>query len=214
MSEANVDLPDVDVLSHRRAPHEGDNFRATLSAARDSLESLGRLLDDYRSSLQKFAEISLPSDMAPKVGASDLVQQTLLEATQGFADFRGESREQLSAWMNRILMRNLLNELRKWRCSQMRCVDREVRVDGSAAPLIVSEGKTPSSVVARHEHEMLLHDAMKQLPPDQQEVIRLRHFEQLDFVEVARRMDRKYSATRMLWYRAFENLMRNLGGRA
>lgn len=187
------------------------DFAEVLSAARRSDHALADLLEEFRNSLRRLAEDGLDSDVRPKVGASDLVQQTLLEATKGFSAFRGESREQLQAWMRRILVRNLLNEVRKWRSTKMRSIDREVTLDVPGAVPLASPDETPSCLVAAREQEMLLREALGRLTPDQQEVIRLRHFEQLGFEEIARRLNRRYSAARMLWYRAFEKLIQAMG---
>jgi len=210
MSQVSCVSRDVADATPRLSPSGAGDFKAALSSARHSREALGSLLDECRDSLQKLAENSLHNDVRPKVGASDVVQQTLLEASEGFAEFRGESREQLNAWIQRILVRNLLNELRKWRSTKMRSIGREVNLDALTVPL-VTDDKTPSSVAVEHECEKLLRRAIERLSPDQQQAIRLRHCEQLGFDEIARRMNRQYSAARMLWYRAFEKLMHELG---
>lgn len=196
----------------RRTADGVDDFSAKLSAARSSSKSLGGLLDEFRGFLEKLADMGLRDDVRAKVGASDLVQQTLLEATQGFSDFRGESREQFTAWIKRILVRNLLNEIRKWRSTKMRTVNREITLDQPDAPKLMGEDRTPSSLFEAREREALLREALKRLTPDQQQVIRLRHFEQLGFQDIARRMERQYSAVRMLWYRAIEKLAYEMGG--
>ena len=58
----------------------------------------------------------------------------------------------------------------------------------------------------RREHEMLLADALAELPADYRDVIVLRHIEGLPFEEVAQRMERTAGAVRMLWLRALKKL--------
>jgi len=53
---------------------------------------------------------------------------------------------------------------------------------------------------------VLLADRLAELPPDYREVLVLRHFQDLPFEEVGRRMGRSAGAVRMLWLRAIGQL--------
>ena len=55
---------------------------------------------------------------------------------------------------------------------------------------LVDRGDSPSSHVNRREYAVLLADRLAELPPDYREVLVLRHFDDLPFDEVARRMGR------------------------
>ena len=48
--------------------------------------------------------------------------------------------------------------------------------------------------------------AINRIPADYQTVIRLRHFEDLAFNEIAKQLDRNSGAVRMMWVRAVEKL--------
>jgi RNA polymerase sigma-70 factor (ECF subfamily) len=52
---------------------------------------LGVLLNLYRGYLLTVAGHELGSDVVAKAAPSDLVQETFLEASQAFADFRGST---------------------------------------------------------------------------------------------------------------------------
>ena len=60
--------------------------------------------------------------------------------------------------------------------------------------LLAEPGDSPSGHAQRNEQEILLADALAELPGDYREVILLRHIEGLPFEEVARRMDRSCGA--------------------
>ena len=60
-----------------------------------------------------------------KAGESDLVQDSLLEGQQDFPAFRGESPDELLAWLKQILAHNLANFRRRYRGAEMRTVRRE-----------------------------------------------------------------------------------------
>jgi hypothetical protein len=77
-------------------PAQTDDFQKDLRAARDgSEEALGRVPDRFRPYLLRIANDDLDSALRPKVGPSDLVQQSLLEAQLDFPAFAGASAEDL-----------------------------------------------------------------------------------------------------------------------
>src|SRR5215831_16271081 len=69
----------------------------------------------FRSYLLLLARVRLDPMVRAKVGASDVVQQTLLEAHRDFAQFRGRTVGEQAAWLRRILARNLANVVRDQR---------------------------------------------------------------------------------------------------
>jgi RNA polymerase sigma-70 factor, ECF subfamily len=62
--------------------------------------------------------------------------------------------------------------------------------------LLAQPGDSPSGHAQRHEQELMLADALAELPKDYREVIILRHIEGLPFEEVAVRMERSSGAVR------------------
>ena len=76
-----------------------------LAAARaGSREALGRVLEGCRRYLLGVAEGELDPDLRSKGGASDIVQETFLEAQRDFARFQGSSPEELRAWLRQVLV--------------------------------------------------------------------------------------------------------------
>ncbi|HEV3082875.1 MAG TPA: sigma factor, partial [Gemmataceae bacterium] len=92
-------------------------------------------LDRFRSYLLLLAQVRLDPILKGKLDASDVVQQTLLEAHQDLRKFRGQTAEEQAAWLRQILARNLANAIRDLR-RQKRDVTRErslqVALDESA----------------------------------------------------------------------------------
>ena len=64
----------------------------------------------------------LDPDLAAKGGGSDLVQDTLLGAYRDFATFHGRSRDELHAWLRKILENNLAVFRRRYRGTRKRQV--------------------------------------------------------------------------------------------
>ncbi len=59
--------------------------------------------------------MQIEAKLQSKIDASDIVQQTMLEAHQGLQQFRGESDGEIRGWLRRIMARNLADEVRKFR---------------------------------------------------------------------------------------------------
>jgi RNA polymerase sigma-70 factor (ECF subfamily) len=139
-----------------------------------------------------------------KADASDLVQQTLLEAYRDFGQFRGGTEQEWLAWLRRILAHNATQFVRHYQGTGKRQVGLEAC---SLAGLQAADpGESPSAMLLRKERELLLADAVVQLPPDYREVICLRNLQRLPFDEVAERMQRSRPAVQMLWMRALQRL--------
>ncbi len=177
-----------------------------------------RLFELCRSYLGLVARAQVESWLRTKVDASDLVQETLLEAHRDFHRFQGQSEQEWLAWLRKILNHNAADFVRHYRGTEKRQIRREKRL---AAPADSTPGgilepaaatPTPSQEFFRLDRELRVTAALAQLPPDYQEVIVLRNLERLSFHEVAERMQRSRPAAQMLWMRAVKKLQESLGG--
>jgi RNA polymerase sigma-70 factor, ECF subfamily len=176
-------------------------------------EAEERLLAMCRNYLAVIARQQIGSWLRPKVDASDLVQQTLLEAHRGLPRFEGRSREEWYSWLRQIMARNAVDFVRHFQGAEKRRVGREVPLAapaGGASDAVgidpVAPGESPSQLVMQWERELQVADALTQLAADHQQVVMLRNVEQLPFDEVARRMNRSRPAVQMLWMRAIRQL--------
>jgi len=186
------------------------------SARAGSTSCLGRLLTLYSNYLKLLIAAQLDDRLRVRVSPSDVVQETFFEAHRDFHQFRGQSTGEFVAWLRKILINNLLHVVEQHLLAEKRDVRREVsleqmgkRLEQSTArleSLLAQPGDSPSRHAQRNEQEIMLADALAELPGDYRQVILLRHVEGLRFEEVARRMDRSSGAVRMLWLRALEKL--------
>ncbi len=184
----------VDLLQRARG---GDN------GARD------QLFEKCRSYVGLMARAQVESWMRAKIDASDLVQQTMMEAHRGFDEFRGRTEREWLAWLCMILRHNAADFVRRYRGTEKRQARREFSLQmprGGGSECFFfdpsDDGESPSQALLRREREIEVADAVAQLADDYQEVIVLRNVERLPFDEVARRMGRSRPAVQMLWLRA------------
>jgi RNA polymerase sigma-70 factor (ECF subfamily) len=184
---------------------------------RGEASALGKLLNRYEAWLRLLAELQLDSRFQGKFDASDVVQQTLLEACRDLPQFRGQTEAELMAWLRQILAHVFAHEIRRYRGTRLRDMAREMSLEQALAQssqrlgdILAASGSSPSQQAAQHEQEVLLADVLARLPDDYREVIILRNLEGLSHEEVARRMDRSVGAVRMLWVRALARLRQEL----
>src|SRR5581483_8364634 len=180
--------------------------------------TLGRLLELYRRYLALLARVQIGQRLRGKVDASDLVQETFLEAHRNFARFRGSSEPELVRWLRQILAANLADLLRRYLGTQGRDVRLEREIEGafdqSSVLLdrgLVAQQSSPSQQASKREQAVLLADALAELSDDYREVLVLRHLEGLTFPEVAQRVGRSLDSVEKLWMRALVQLRQVLG---
>jgi len=194
-----------DVSELIRKAREGD------AACRDALFGL------CRSYLGVVAAAQLETWLRVKIDASDVVQQTMLEAHRDFTRFAGESEKEWLGWLRGILKHNLADFVRHYRGTAKRQARREVRWRDPAAstlspgaPEPAAACNTPSQEAVRMDNELRVAAALAELPDDYREVVALRNFQRLPFAEVAQRMNRSRPAVQMLWMRALAKLQQTL----
>jgi RNA polymerase sigma-70 factor (ECF subfamily) len=180
-------------------------------------------LDDfvrrYRPWLGLLARLQAENRFQGKFDASDLVQQTMMEACRALPQFRGQTEAELLAWLRQILAHVFAHEIRRYQGTQGRDLDLEVSLDQQLGQtsqrlndIVAPAGSSPSQKAVQNEQEVRLAEVLAALPDDYREVIILRNMEGLSHEEVAKRMDRGVGAVRMLWVRALTKLREALGG--
>jgi len=186
-----------------------------LPAARaGSSEALGQVLEACRGYLLLIAQQELDTTLQAKGGASDLVQQTFLEAQRDFAGFHGTTHAALLAWMRQLLLYNLANFRRDYHRDKRR-VTREIALPaGDSSKRRVGDfdagAPTPSVEMMGVEQAEALERALARLPEDYSRVIQLRYREERSFEAIAELMQRSQNAVRKLWSRAIERLQQEL----
>jgi RNA polymerase sigma-70 factor, ECF subfamily len=185
-------------------------------------ESLGRVLELNRTNLALLARAQIDLQLQGRLDASDLVQETFLDACRDFQHFRGTSHREWVAWLRKILFFNLARVVQRQVGAKKRSTRREVSLDrrvsasegsSGAIPIetaLVSRSSSPSNHTRRRERSACLADQLARLPAEYREVLVLRNLEGLAFPEVARRMGRSSGAVRILWVRAVDQLRRLL----
>jgi RNA polymerase sigma-70 factor (ECF subfamily) len=169
-------------------------------------------LERYRDYLHLLARLQLGSRMQKHLDASDVVQQTFLEAQKQFAQFHGHSEAELAAWLRRILAHNLADAVRALGRAK-RDVSRErsllAALEESSARLqnwLAADQSSPSQQVQRKEQGVRLAAALAQLPEPQREAVTLRHLEGCSLADIAESLGRTQAAVVGLLQRGLKAL--------
>jgi RNA polymerase sigma-70 factor (ECF subfamily) len=181
-------------------------------------DALGQMLERYRPYLMLLARVQIGRHLQGKADCADVVQETFLEAARHFANFRGETEPELTAWLRQILATSLARLVRHYLGTQARDVRLERALandlDQSSRDIgqsLVAVQSTPSQRASRGEETVLLAEALQLLSADYREVIVLRHMEGLTFPQIAERMGRSVDSVEKLWVRGLTRLRQTMG---
>lgn len=195
-------------MSEERAP---GNWFELIQAARDGDDAaLCQIWQQLRSYILMFADQRLDQGLKGKLDASDIVQQSLLEAHRDFREFRGQSEAELKSWICRLVVHNLTDAGRRFRQSQQRCLTKEVSWCAEAEASAMSGEASVSSVIRRRETDDELMRAVAELPERSQQVLELRHRMGLSHAQIAQELGMTEAAARKLWSRIVEELQERL----
>jgi RNA polymerase sigma-70 factor, ECF subfamily len=175
-------------------------------------EDRAAALEGCRPYLRLLAQLNLAAALKPKFDASDIVQETMLDAHQALSEFRGQSDEELRAWLRQILARRLLRASRDFG-REKRNVARErsieAALDDSSARIegwLAAEQSSPSQRADRNEQTARLADALSSLPEAQREAVVLHYWQGWTVAAIASELGRSTSAVAGLLKRGLKLL--------
>lgn len=169
-------------------------------------------LERFRDYVRLLARTQLGPHCRAKLDASDIVQQTMLDAHQKLAQFRGESDAELAGWLRKILSNNLADAF-KAQNRQKRDAGREVTIHDSLnrscsrlESWIEAVQTSPADRADRNEQIIRLAGALERLPDAQREAIELHHLHSLSLSDTATELGRTPAAVAGLLRRGLMNL--------
>lgn len=179
-------------------------------------ESDERPLEAYRDYLRLLARTHLGPRLQAKLDASDIVQQTILQAHQAQAQLRGTTEAEKLAWLRTILANVLAAALRRFQ-SKARDIARERSLEGELdlsssrlECLLAADQTSPSQRAVRCEELLRLAAALTRLPEDQRQVVELHYMKGLPVADVAEQIGRTRAAVVGLLFRGLKKLRRLL----
>lgn len=172
-----------------------------------SIDELFSLCNDLRPLLLDLANAKISKEIQSKVGASDIVQQTMLEAYHGLQTFKPDDKQHLFNWLAKILDNNLKDLAKSLLDAEKRSVRREIRLPSGWN--LQDKGQMQHSLELQ-EDLASLSKAMARMPRAHQNILAYKYFERMTYPEIAKLLDRTEDAVRMQANRAIERLAREM----
>ncbi|GAB5403057.1 MAG: sigma-70 family RNA polymerase sigma factor [Aureliella sp.] len=173
-------------------------------------------LEEFRSYLHILAETQLHARLKSKVDASDIVQQTLLQAHQAEEQFRGTTSAEKAAWL-RTILNNVLCGLARGFGRQRRDVSREKSMQAieqsslQLMNLLSSDVSSPSAALHRHERADEIAKAMLRLTAEQRQAIILKYWQGKTLADIGDELGKSTEAVAGLIFRGMQKLKRAFG---
>ena len=155
--------------------------------------------------MRVLADARLGSEVAARVDASDVVQQTCLSVFNRIQQFQGRDIAQFMAWVRAIHCHNLQDVVREHLVAQGRSVYREQSLEEvDVTRLGIEVASSPSLFLG--DEAIRLAEAMEQLPETQRKVIAMRFLEGLPVAKITELMNLTPDAVTSLIRRGLQQL--------
>ena len=183
-----------------------------------SQEALAALFARYSPRLTKIVRFRLDPRLARRISELDVLQDTYLRASQRIDHFVSADPPFSAFVWFRLLVNQQLSELyRKHFGAEMRDARRELFIESENAAkqttsqslmhfLLATNSKTPSQIISHHEQLDRVEATLNQMSQLDQEMIALRHFEELSNSEAAEVLRISSATARKRYVRAMHRL--------
>lgn len=183
-------------------------------ASRGDENAKNVLFGRFRRRLRRMIDLRLDLRLRHRVDPSDVLQETLLEATKRFDGYSKSPAMPFFSWLRFIAFEKIKLHYRRHIRTKKRDARKEqslnLRFVGNESDDMVLELSrpisTPSERVMRSEIQGRLRRVLTELRPGDREVLVLRHFEQRTNQEVAEQLGIDPSAASTRYIRALQRL--------
>lgn len=170
--------------------HEPDGDESLLKRAQEGdKEAVEMLLSLYRDRLRQMVAMRIDPAIHPRVDASDVVQETLIEANRRMGEYLDRKPMPFELWLRKTAIERLIMERRKHVDAAGRSVTREIPLPENSSILLAdrlfARDPTPSQNVNRRETARAIRRAMAKLPDQDREIILMRWVEGLKYSDIA-----------------------------
>jgi RNA polymerase sigma-70 factor (ECF subfamily) len=178
-------------------------------------EALAELISRHRERLWRMVHFRLDRRLARRVDPEDILQEAYMDAAKRMGHYRDDAPASAFLWLRMIVTQTLIDTHRRHLGAQQRDARREVLGDRcffpqatstSLASQLLGHLTSPSQIAMRAELSDQLEQAIATMEPIDQEILALRHFEELTNNEVAQVLGIQVKAASIRYVRALNRL--------
>ena len=196
----------------RTTHNSGDLQQRLLDGDEDAL---AELFSQHRERLWRIVHFRLDPRLTGRIDPEDILQEAYLDAAQRIRHYRDESPASGFLWLRLVVAQTMIDVHRRHLGVQMRDARREVSIhckifsqetSTSLASQLVGHLTSPSQAAMRAELSDQLAQAIAKMDAVDQEILALRHFEELTNHEVSETLGIQANAASMRYVRALKRL--------
>lgn len=195
---------------------DGTQTAALIERAKEgNPQAVESLLDRHRDGLRRMIQLRLDQKIQRRVDVSDVVQEVLIEASRRLKDYLDNPIMAFHLWVRQIAKDRIIDAHRRHRVSAKRSIDREqpLVVNGDndhstmeLAGALCDPSLTPAAAATQREIAKQIEAAIELLPSIDQEILLMRHYEQLSNQDIAAALELTEPAASMRYLRALRRL--------
>ncbi|MFV2068732.1 MAG: sigma-70 family RNA polymerase sigma factor, partial [Pirellulales bacterium] len=198
--------------------HTPDTEELVRHAAEGDTSAVQALFETHRGRLAQMLQVRMDPRLRGRIDPSDVIQETLIAASQKMAQYFIERPLPFYPWLRQIAWEKLVHLHDRHLRASKRSVTREQALrpeisDESALGLaeqFIGSVSRPSAAILRRELRDRVRQALEDLAAEDREVLLLRYLEQMSSKEIAAIMDRSEGAINMQHMRALERMRKIL----
>ena len=185
----------------------------------DSDGPVGDQLENHRERLRRLIDLRLDDRVRGRVDASDVIQETQIEALKRADEYEQNREVPLFVWLRFLALQKVSQLHRHHLGTRARDANREVSMfrrqmpsatSAALAAQLVGKLTTASQAAERAEMKAKVETALQEMSDTDQEVLTLLHFEQLTYREAAAVLEISEKALGGRYVRALARLKRSL----
>ena len=173
------------------------------------LASVGMLFEQHRDRLLTMVQRRIDPTLAVRIDPEEILHEAFLQACRKWSRFQEETQMTPYAWLYRVVVDCLIERWRRESRSK-RDLRREIPwPEQSSIQLglqLVTSGTSPSEAAQREELRQHVQEALECLSDQDQEILWMRHFDQLSFREAAMVLNVSENAATVRYARALRRL--------
>jgi RNA polymerase sigma-70 factor (subfamily 1) len=177
-------------------------------------DAFDELFDRHRDSVRRAVELRLTPELKARFDASDVVQETHLEAFQRLDDYLEREPMPFGLWVRKTAQQRLQKLKRAHLHAKQRTVFREQPLPDKSSMMLAARFVEPATSLSRRlakqEYEQLVQEAISELEELDREILLMRIVEGLEHSEIGQLLDLSSEAVRKRFGRALIKLQSEL----